>query len=34
MAKMFVSMRATRALVVGVTVVSALFAAGFFDGPG
>jgi hypothetical protein len=32
-AKLFVRLNLTRALVVGITVVSALSVGGFFDGP-
>jgi hypothetical protein len=32
-AKLFVRLNATRALVVGITIVAALTCGGFFDGP-
>ncbi len=33
MTKLFVKLNLSRALVVGMTVVAALTAGGFFDGP-
>jgi hypothetical protein len=34
MTKIFIRIHGTRALVIGLAVLSAMIAGGFFDGPG